>query len=95
MKVGEAARLVISERLQLAVLWAIATDPERIQVALILDRPDELPRGTRTPAAAFATLNSQQQRLVHQLAPASVTDRLPAAPPAAQSRRSTPATSAE
>ncbi len=86
MKVGEAARLVLSGRLQLAVLWAIATDPERIQVALILGRPDELPRTARTPAAAYASLNAQQQRIVQQLGPASLTDHLPPAPPAANAR---------
>ena len=86
MKVGEAARLVLADRLPLAVLWAIATDPERIQVALILGRPDELPRTARTPAAAYSLLNAQQQRLVQQLAPASVTDALPPAPAAPHAR---------
>ncbi len=80
MKIGEAVRLVHGGQLPLPVLWAIATDPERVQVALILGRPAELPRQLRTIEAAWASLNGQQQRLVHQLAPADFSAGLPDAP---------------
>ena len=81
MKIGEAVRLVIGGRLNLPVLWAIATDPERVQVALVLDRADQLPRGLRDPLAAYQSLNDQQQRLVWALAPVNVTRAFPPAPP--------------
>lgn len=90
MKIGEAVRLVLAGSLPLQVLWAIATDPERIQAALILGRVDQLPRSCRDPAAAYASLNPQQQRLVQQLAPLAVSAGLPAAPPLPGAKQPTP-----
>ena len=88
MKVGEAVRLVIGGRLALPVLWAITTDAERIQIALVLGRADQLPRGMRDPVAAYQSLNPQQQRLVWALAPVEVTRAFPPAPPLPTARQS-------
>ena len=96
MKVVAAADLVIAGELDHTTLWRITTDPERIQLALILGLPDQLPAKARTPAAAWSALNAQQQRLVLEHAPSYVLARLPthalrpAAPPPRPRRRRRP-----
>ena len=80
MRVLQAVRLVRSEALALPQLWAIATRPERVQVALILGLPAELPAQAASPDLAWKSMNTQQRRLVLRHAPLSVTRRLPSDP---------------
>ncbi len=80
MRVLEAIRLVRSEALALPQLWAIATKSERVQVALILGLPAELPAQAASPDLAWKSMNTQQRRLVLRHAPPSVTRRLPPDP---------------
>ena len=84
MRVLEAVRLVRAEMLALSSLWEITTRPERVQVALILGRPAELPPQAASPALAWKAMNAQQRRLVVRHAPLSVTSRLPADPSTGQ-----------
>ena len=78
MRVLEAVRLVRAEMLALSSLWEITTKPERVQIALILGRPAELPPRAASPELAWKAMNAQQRRLVLRHAPLSVTSRLPA-----------------
>ena len=80
MRVLEAVRLVRRQSLALPQLWAIATRPERLQVALILGLPAELPAQAASPDLAWKSMNTQQRRLVLRHAPLSVTRRLPSDP---------------
>lgn len=77
MKVLEAVRLVRSDHLTLATLWAITTDPERIVIALLLGWPDQLPQKARTPVLAWNSLNKQQRQLLLDHAPQGVLALLP------------------
>ena len=80
MRVLEAVRLVRSEALALTQLWAIATRPERVQVALILGLPAELPAQAASPDLAWKSMNAQQRPLVLRHAPRANTRPLPSAP---------------
>ncbi len=80
MRVLEAVRLVRSGTLALPQLWAIATRPERVQVALILGLPTELPTQAASPDLAWKSMTTQQRRLVLRHAPLSITRRLPSDP---------------
>ena len=80
MRVLEAVRLVRSEALALTQLWAIASRPERVQVALILGLPAERPAQAASPDLAWKSMNAQQRRLVLRHAPLSITRRLPSDP---------------
>lgn len=73
-----AARLVRAKRLDMETLWLIATDPERITVALLLGRPEQLPATASSPALAWNGINQQQRRLLLDHAPESVRRALPA-----------------
>lgn len=84
MRVLEAARLVRAGVFPLPRLWLIATKPERVQLALLLGRPDELPPDARTPDAAWRALNLAERRLVLRHAPPTILARLP---PEAESGR--------
>ena len=77
MKVLQAVRLVRADYLGLPELWAIATQPERVQIALILGCPAELPPRAATPELAWQAMNLQQRRLVLAHAPLAVRARLP------------------
>ncbi len=80
MRVLEAVRLVRAGTLALPQLWAIASRPERVQVALILGLPAELPVRAGTPDLAWKAMTTQQRRLVLRHAPPSVVKRLPSDP---------------
>ncbi len=80
MRVLEAVRMVRAGTLVLPQLWAIATRPERVQVALILGLPAELPARADTPDLAWKAMTVQQRRLVLRHAPPGITRRLPADP---------------
>ena len=84
MRVLEAVRLVRAEMLALSSLWEITTKPERVQVALILGCPAELPPQAASPELAWKAMTAQQRRLVLRHAPLSVTSRLPADPSTGQ-----------
>ena len=77
MKVLEAIRLVRADYLALPELWAIATQAERVQIALILGRPAELPQRAATPELAWQAMNLRQRRLVLAHAPLAIRARLP------------------
>lgn len=79
MRVAQAASLVLAHKLALPTLWCFTTAPERIQIALILGRPTELPLAYPSPLEAWTTLNAQQRRLVQKLSPLSISSLLPAA----------------
>lgn len=83
MRVARAASLVIAHELSLPTLWSFTTAPERIQIALILGQPTELPIAYGSPLDAWTTLNAQQRRLVQKLSPLSISNLLPAVVPAA------------
>ena len=70
--------------LALSSLWEITTKPERVQIALILGRPAELPPRAASPELAWKAMNAQQRRLVLRHAPLSVTGRLPVDPSVGQ-----------
>lgn len=80
MRVMEAVRLVRTGKLPMPALWQIATRPERVQVALILGLPAELPARAASPDLAWKSMNTQQRRLVLRHAPPSITRRLPSDP---------------
>ena len=69
MRVLQAVRLVQNGTLALPQLWAIASRPERVQVALILGLPAELPAQAASPDLAWKSMNTQQRRLVLRHAP--------------------------
>ena len=77
MKVLEAVRLVRADYLALRELWAICLQAERVQIALILGCPAELPPRAATPELAWRALNLAQRRLVLAHAPLAVRARLP------------------
>lgn len=95
--------MVRAEFLALPALWSIASQAERVTIALILGLPAELPERAATPEQAWAAMNLQQRRLVLAHAPLAVRRRLPADPavarsttrraPAAATRRTAPAPS--
>lgn len=80
MKVLQAVRLVRADYLALRELWAITTQAERVQIALILGCPAELPARAATPELAWQAMNLQQRRVVLAHAPLAVRARLPADP---------------
>ncbi len=77
MKVLEAVRLIRADYLGLQTLWTITTQPERVQIALILGCPSELPQRAATPELAWQAMNLRQRRLVLAHAPLAVRARLP------------------
>jgi hypothetical protein len=77
MRVLEAVARIRSGRLALDDLWSITTRPERVQVALILGLPAELPIQASTPDLAWKALNLSQRRAVLKHAPAAIRARLP------------------
>lgn len=101
MKVLEAVRLIRADYLGLQTLWTITTQSERVQIALILGCPSELPLRAATPELAWQAMNLKQRRLVLAHAPLAVRARLPddpgilrcttRRPPDAASRVSRPA----
>ncbi len=80
MRVLQAVRLVRAGTLPLPQLWAIASRPERVQVALILGLPAELPVQASSPELAWKAMTTAQRRLVQRHAPPAITGRLPADP---------------
>ena len=80
MRVREAARAVNAGELDPTVLWRICTPPERVQIALLLDRPEDLPPGMHTPALAWGSLNNQQRRVILADAPPRIRRALPRRP---------------
>ncbi len=80
MRVLEAVRLIRAGALALPELWAIATKAERVQVALILGLPAELPVRAATPELAWKAMNAQQRGLVLRHAPLAIVRRLPSDP---------------
>ena len=77
MQVLKAVRLVRVGKLALPELWVIATKSERVQVALILGQPAELPVCAATPDLAWKAMNTKQRRLVLRHAPPPILGRLP------------------
>ncbi len=69
MKIGEAVKAILSGRVSTSTLWLFATDPERIQIAIILGQPEELPERHKHPIDAWSALNEQQRRVVRDRAP--------------------------
>ncbi len=80
MRVLQAVRLVRGGTLPLTQLWAIASRPERVQVALILGLPAELPAQASSLELAWKAMTLAQRRLVLRHAPLAITRRLPADP---------------
>lgn len=72
-----AAVLCRAGKLPLDILWKITTDPKRVQIALILGFPSELPAKAQSLILAWNSLNQQQRRLVLVHAPARVQALLP------------------
>lgn len=69
MKIGEAVKAVLAGRVSTATLWLFATDPERVQIAIILGQPEELPEKLKHPLDAWHALNEQQRRVIRDRAP--------------------------
>ena len=81
MRILQAVRLIRADYLALPQLWAIATKAERIQVALILGLPGELPKDALTPELAWRALASGQRKIVLAHASSAIRARLPAETP--------------
>ena len=81
MRVAQAASLVLADKLSLSMLWTFTTIAERIQIALILGKPAQLPVANTSPLEAWKTLDKSQQRLVVRLSPLWVSEMLPAGDP--------------
>ncbi|MBO1359830.1 hypothetical protein J2D73_08485 [Acetobacter sacchari] len=77
MRVLEAARLVITGKLDPEVLWQMTTPAERVAIALLLGRPDHLPPSANTPVSAWKILDARHRDLILRRAPARVAKRLP------------------
>gem|GEM_PF-4935047 len=77
MRVLEAARLITTGVLPVDLLWQITTPTERIMIALLLGRPDQLPLTARTPNAAWDALDARQRTLLMRRAPRKIRLCLP------------------
>ncbi|WP_419729443.1 hypothetical protein [Lichenicola sp.] len=81
MRVAQAASLVQADKLSMATLWTFTTTAERIQIALILGQPTQLPIANTPPMDAWLTLDRTQRTLVLRLSPLWMSELLSASAP--------------